>query len=100
MDNPIRSLIDPPGLSLSSLANSRHRPAERRVNSSSAVLPMSSSAERAGSANRDTVVLMSVQVEYVRSLARKPPRGCLRRATTQTANHRHEGKNLLAVHHS
>src|SRR5580692_4262485 len=48
IESPMRSLIEPPGFWFSSLANSRHGPVPSRVSSIMGVLPISSSAERAG----------------------------------------------------
>src|SRR5438445_390563 len=43
IDRPMRSLIEPPGLALSSLKNSSHGPASRRCACTIGVLPISSS---------------------------------------------------------
>src|SRR5574337_2127154 len=43
IDRPMRSLIEPPGLALSSFRNSSHTPASRRCALTIGVLPMSSS---------------------------------------------------------
>src|SRR5258708_32192708 len=48
IDRPMRSLIDPPGLALSSLKNSSHGPASRRCACTIGVLPISSSTLRWG----------------------------------------------------